>query len=57
VERVGIDSIRARLSDADERRKLQQRFLESQRHMQDDPWAERAAGAEAHEFRALATVE
>jgi nitrite reductase (NADH) large subunit len=57
IERVGIDSVRVRLSDAEERRTLQQRFLESQRHMQDDPWAERAAGAEAHEFRPLATVE
>jgi nitrite reductase (NADH) large subunit len=57
VERVGIESVRARLSDESERKMLQQRFLESQRHAQDDPWAERAAGAEAHEFRALATVE
>jgi NAD(P)H-nitrite reductase large subunit len=57
IERVGIGSIRIRLSDADERKRLQQRFLESQRHMQDDPWAERAAGAEAYEFRPLATME
>jgi nitrite reductase (NADH) large subunit len=57
IERVGIESVRARLSDESERKMLQQRFLESQRHAQDDPWAERAAGAEAHEFRALATVE
>ncbi len=57
VERVGIDYVRARLSDAGGRKLLQERFLESQRHAQTDPWAERAAGADAHEFRALATVE
>ncbi len=57
VERVGIDTVRARLSDAGGRKLLQQRFQESQHHAQTDPWAERAAGAEAHEFHALATVE
>ncbi|HEX2942469.1 MAG TPA: nitrite reductase large subunit NirB [Rhodopila sp.] len=57
VERVGIESVRARLADANLRKALQQRFLESQRFAQQDPWAERAAGAEAHEFKPLATVE
>jgi nitrite reductase (NADH) large subunit len=56
VERVGIDYVRSRLCDAGERRLLQARFMESQRHSQSDPWAERAAGAEGHEYRALATV-
>jgi nitrite reductase (NADH) large subunit len=56
VERVGIDYVRARLADADGRKSLQLRFMASQRHAQADPWAERAAGADAHEFRALATV-
>ncbi len=57
VERVGLEGIRARVvEDADERRRLCDRFLESQRHVQHDPWAERAAGAEAHEFRTLAEV-
>jgi nitrite reductase (NADH) large subunit len=36
---------------------LQHRFIESQRHTQTDPWEQRAAGAEAHEYRPLATVE
>jgi nitrite reductase (NADH) large subunit len=57
VERVGIESVRARLSDPEERRRLHHRFIESQRHAQTDPWAERAAGADAHEFQALARVE
>ena len=57
IERVGIAYVRDRLSDAGGRGLLRDRFLESQRHSQDDPWAERAAGAESHEFRPLAVVE
>lgn len=56
VERVGIDTIRSRLNDPNGRSLLRDRFMKSQQHMQADPWAERAAGAEAHEFRALAAV-
>jgi nitrite reductase (NADH) large subunit len=36
---------------------LYERFLESQRFSQDDPWGERAMGKEAHEYVALATIE
>ncbi len=58
LERVGLDHVRARIvEDAAGRAALYARFLESQRHAQTDPWAERGAGAEAHEFRSLATVE
>lgn len=57
VERVGIDYVRQRMNDDAGRKQLQARFLHSQRFAQDDPWAERAAGADAGEFRALATVE
>ncbi|HQT78401.1 MAG TPA: nitrite reductase large subunit NirB [Rhodopila sp.] len=57
VERVGIETVRTRLADTDLRKALQQRFLASQRFAQQDPWAERAAGAEAHEFKPLASVE
>jgi nitrite reductase (NADH) large subunit len=56
VERVGIDTIRVRLSDTADRTMLRDRFIDSQRHAQNDPWAERAAGVDAHEFQALATV-
>jgi nitrite reductase (NADH) large subunit len=57
IERVGIDSVRTRLSDPALRKSLQHRFMESQRHAQTDPWEQRAAGVDAHEFRALAAVE
>jgi nitrite reductase (NADH) large subunit len=57
IERVGIDHVRTRLSDPTARAALRDRFLESQHHAQRDPWADRAAGVDAHEFRALATVE
>ena len=57
IERVGIAYVRDRLSDAGGRRLLSDRFHVSQRHAQQDPWAERAAGAESHEFRPLAVVE
>jgi nitrite reductase (NADH) large subunit len=57
VERVGVDYVRERLADAGARRLLQSGFQESQRHAQRDPWGDRAAGVEAHEFKTLATVE
>jgi nitrite reductase (NADH) large subunit len=57
VERVGVGYVRARLSDPVDREVLRRRFLDSQRHAQQDPWAARAAGAEGHEFRPLAVVQ
>ena len=58
VARVGIEYVRRRIvEDADGRRALHRRFLFSQSFVQKDPWAERAAGAAAHEYRALAEVE
>ncbi|MBO0739007.1 MAG: NAD(P)/FAD-dependent oxidoreductase, partial [Alphaproteobacteria bacterium] len=57
VARKGIDYVRKRIVyDADERRALHQRFLLAQRSVQSDPWAQRASGAEAHEYRTLAEV-
>jgi nitrite reductase (NADH) large subunit len=56
VERVGIEHVRTVLADPAQRASLQARFLQSQRYAQQDPWAERAAGADAHEFKALAVV-
>ena len=54
VARVGIASVKKRLiEDAEGRRDLFARFLHSQSFVQDDPWAERANGAEAHEFARL----
>ena len=51
VERVGLSYIKSRLlEDEVGRRALYKRFLESQKKAQIDPWKERAAGADAHEF-------
>jgi nitrite reductase (NADH) large subunit len=53
MERVGLDFVKSRLSDDAERAAFAARFVHSQTFSQDDPWAERARGAEAHEFTPL----
>jgi nitrite reductase (NADH) large subunit len=51
MDRVGLDSIKAQvLEDVDKRRALVERFALSQKFAQVDPWAERCAGKDAHEF-------
>ncbi|MBJ7443054.1 MAG: NAD(P)/FAD-dependent oxidoreductase [Sphingobium sp.] len=46
IERVGVDYVKQRIVEDDAGREaLRARFLFSQQFMQDDPWAERAAGA------------
>ncbi len=51
IERVGLPYVQRRLlEDETGRKALAERFLLSQRSAQIDPWAERAAGKEAHEF-------
>ncbi|HLF10969.1 MAG TPA: nitrite reductase large subunit NirB [Gammaproteobacteria bacterium] len=58
IERVGLTHVRARIvDDAAERRALYARFLESQKHSQVDPWAERARGKDAEEFAVLRPAE
>ncbi|WP_066769966.1 nitrite reductase large subunit NirB [Sphingobium sp. CCH11-B1] len=48
IERVGVDYVKSRIvEDEAGREALRARFLYSQRFSQDDPWAERAAGADA----------
>jgi len=55
AERVGVDAIRMIVvEDRDKRRALFARFEISQRKAQIDPWAERAAGRDAHEFNPMA---
>lgn len=55
ADRVGVDSIRALVvDDRENRRILFERFEISQRTAQSDPWAERVAGRDAHEFRPMA---
>lgn len=53
MARVGLESIRARIEDPDERRALYDRFAYSQRFSRIDPWAERVAGRHAEEFNPL----
>lgn len=57
VERVGLDYIKSRIVDDPEGREaLKARFHESQRHLQKDPWAERAAGAERELHQHIAEI-
>lgn len=55
ADRVGVDSIRGTVvDDLEKRRALYERFVISQRSAQSDPWAERVAGRDAHEFSPMA---
>jgi nitrite reductase (NADH) large subunit len=57
AKRVGADSIKAQVvDDVDKRRALYERFVFSQRFSQRDPWAERVAGKDAHEFAPIADL-
>jgi nitrite reductase (NADH) large subunit len=57
AKRVGFDSIRASVvADGEKRKALFDRFVNSQKSAQHDPWAERASGRDAHEFKALVDV-
>jgi nitrite reductase (NADH) large subunit len=44
------------VDDLDKRRALAARFVFSQRFSQKDPWAERVAGKDAHEFAPIADL-
>jgi len=57
MERVGLDYVKTRIvEDEANRQALHARFLFAQSFAQSDPWAERAAGRDAHEFTPMATV-
>lgn len=57
IERVGLNHVKEALIDNPEKRKeLAERFNFSQTFMQDDPWEERAKGAEAHEFAPIKVI-
>jgi nitrite reductase (NADH) large subunit len=57
VERVGLAYVKQRVvEDAVGRKALSERFLHSQQFAQIDPWAERAKGADKHEFIPLKMV-
>ena len=54
IERVGLDYVKARVVvDTETRDALAERFWFSQRFFQDDPWAERAEGADRDLHRPL----
>jgi len=58
IERVGLPYIQERLlGDADERAALADRFHHSQSFSQDDPWAQRVDGADAHLHQQLEPAE
>ncbi|MEM8869241.1 MAG: nitrite reductase large subunit NirB [Pseudomonadota bacterium] len=57
IKQVGMDWIKERVvEDADSRAQLVAAFKHSQTFYQQDPWAARAAGADAHEFQPLADL-
>jgi nitrite reductase (NADH) large subunit len=57
ADKTGLDKIRAAIVDDHEgRQALVARFEKSQRAVRRDPWAERAAGRELHEFMPLAAL-
>ncbi|MFV0369178.1 MAG: nitrite reductase large subunit NirB [Hyphomicrobiaceae bacterium] len=58
AKRVGIETVQAQvMDDAEKRRSLYERFVHSQKFVQIDPWAERAAGKEAHEFNPMSIIK
>ena len=57
ADRLGYDHIKEVIYDnLEERKAFAERFRYSQEFAQVDPWAERVAGAEAHEFKPMATL-
>jgi nitrite reductase (NADH) large subunit len=57
LERVGLTYVKEKIVEDDEGRKaLAERFLYAQKFAQDDPWAERAEGGDAHEFTPIKQV-
>ena len=58
ADRIGYDHIKSVIYDnAEERAAFYERFVHSQKFAQIDPWAERVAGAEAHEFAPMANLK
>ncbi len=53
MDRVGLEDIKARIADAEDRRALFGRFAYAQRSARIDPWAQRVAGRDNDEFNPL----
>jgi len=57
IERVGLTYVKEMIVEDEANRKvLAERFLCSQKYMQDDPWQARAEGVDKHEFEPLKIV-
>jgi len=57
AKRVGVVSIKTQVvDDLPKRRALFDRFVFSQSFAQSDPWSERVAGRDAHEFAPIADL-
>lgn len=57
ADRIGIDHIRATIAeDKNARKEYSKRFELSQKFVQKDPWAERVAGKDAHEFTPIKSI-
>ena len=58
IERVGLSYVKENIVDNEEMRKtLSDRFIESQKYAQKDPWQERASeGVQKHEFESIKKV-
>ena len=58
IERIGLAEIKKNIvEDADKRKMYYDRFIESQKYAQNDPWAERATkGVAQHEFKILKDI-
>ena len=58
IERVGLSHVKDRIiNDAERRKKLAQRFLDSQKHAQVDPWTYYASSENKKEFVPLKKIE
>ncbi len=53
MDRVGLETIRERITDQADRDAFRDRFSMAQRDSQEDPWAQRAKGFDAEEFTPL----
>ncbi|MEO2038912.1 MAG: nitrite reductase large subunit NirB, partial [Martelella sp.] len=57
AKRIGYDEVHAQIMDDAEKRKAYfDRFVESQKYAQVDPWSERVSGKDKHEFKPMAVV-
>lgn len=57
IERMGLSYVKEQIvEDAENRKRLADEFIYSQKFSQNDPWAERAQGVDAHEYSPIVNV-